>query len=70
MSLSDWPLFKLGDSDPEIAWVQRRLLSPVADGYFTAELEARIRGFQWANQLPMTGELDEDTYNRMRGDGN
>ncbi len=61
------PVFRVGDGpDPAIEQVQHRLLAPVVDGVFSEELATRVRGFQLARHLPLTGDLDEITLRMLR----
>lgn len=57
----------LGDYGPEVLSVQKQLAVKgffvgALDGRFGPVLENTVRCFQHENNLPMTGELDKDTY--------
>jgi hypothetical protein len=63
------PVYRVGDGPhPDIVAVQRRLMSPVVDGVYSEELAVRVRGFQLAHHLQLTGDLDETTLRMLRGD--
>lgn len=48
------------DSGPDVVVVQRKL-GTQSTGHMNAESVARVRGFQRANGLPVTGVIDLDT---------
>ncbi len=57
---------RLGDSGPDIAYVQRRLGVFPVSSVLDENTAARIRGIQYVFDLPVTGELDAKTYIALR----
>ncbi len=55
-----------GDIGDDIAYIQRKLGVFPASGVFDDNTAARIRGVQRLLSLPVTGELDSSTYDRVR----
>ena len=58
------PVFGPGDEGPEIVWLQTRLHSPLS-GVFDDELASRVRGFQLAAGIRVTGVVDQDTVDEL-----
>lgn len=59
MKPSWWPL-SLGDTGPKVSELQRALRVPETGTYDEPTL-VRVRGWQSANGLPITGEYDRAT---------
>lgn len=65
--------FKKGDYDEELIPVQEKLielgyLDGEADGSFGTQTEEAVSGFQGHNDLEKTGEIDEETYEKIFSD--
>lgn len=61
-----------GDTVKEVqtALIENKYLNDVADGSFGAKTEAAVSDFQKANNLEVTGIVDETTYNLLIKKGN
>jgi peptidoglycan hydrolase-like protein with peptidoglycan-binding domain len=61
MTLPTLSTLKLGDSGPDVEFVQSILGLPV-DGYFDSSTEAAVQAFQKTFALPAGGIVDQDTW--------
>jgi peptidoglycan hydrolase-like protein with peptidoglycan-binding domain len=61
MTLPILATLKLGDSGPDVEFVQSVLGLPV-DGYFDSSTEAAVQAFQKSVALPPGGIVDQDTW--------
>jgi peptidoglycan hydrolase-like protein with peptidoglycan-binding domain len=61
MTLPTLATLKLGDSGPDVEFVQSILGLPV-DGYFDSSTEAAVQAFQKAVALPAGGIVDQGTW--------
>ena len=66
---ADYALVTRGAKNDLVKWAQEHLQSAgyaiAADGDFGAGTEGAVRGFQQANGLPVTGELDTATWRAL-----
>jgi peptidoglycan hydrolase-like protein with peptidoglycan-binding domain len=61
MTLPTLSTLKLGDSGPDVEFVQSILGLPV-DGYFDSSTEAAVQAFQKTFALPAGGIVDQETW--------
>ena len=57
---------RIGDSGEDVSWAQQVLGIAPATGQFDRSTEARLKGFQWAIGIKVTGMLDPKTVEELR----